>query len=54
MCGTIDPGSCIRCILGFDVKTRYDNVQRLGCSKSKALAARLDELEKDSLGCLPN
>jgi hypothetical protein len=25
MCGTIDPGSCIRWVLGFGIKTRYDN-----------------------------
>jgi hypothetical protein len=25
MCGTIDPGSYIRCVLGFGIKTRYDN-----------------------------
>jgi hypothetical protein len=25
MCGTIDPGSCIRCVLGFGIKTGYDN-----------------------------
>jgi hypothetical protein len=24
VCGTIDPGSCIRRVLGFDIKTRYD------------------------------
>jgi hypothetical protein len=24
MCGTIDPGSCIRCVLGFSIKTGYD------------------------------
>jgi hypothetical protein len=24
MCGTIDPGSCIRWVLGFDIKTGYD------------------------------
>jgi hypothetical protein len=25
MCGTIDPGSCIRWVLGFGIKTGYDN-----------------------------
>jgi hypothetical protein len=25
MCGTIDPGSCIRLVLGFGIKTVYDN-----------------------------
>jgi hypothetical protein len=24
MCGTIDPGSCIRRVLGFGIKTGYD------------------------------
>jgi hypothetical protein len=24
MCGTFDPGSCIRWVLGFGIKTRYD------------------------------
>jgi hypothetical protein len=24
MCGTIDPGSCIRLVLGFGIKTGYD------------------------------
>jgi hypothetical protein len=28
ICGTIDPGSCIRWVLGFGVKTRYDKVHR--------------------------
>jgi hypothetical protein len=31
MCGTFDPGSCIRCVLGFGIKTGYD---RLGDSLS--------------------
>jgi hypothetical protein len=25
MCGTIDPGSCIRWVLGFGIKTGYDS-----------------------------
>jgi hypothetical protein len=27
MCGTIDPGSCIRWVLDFSIKTRYDITQ---------------------------
>jgi hypothetical protein len=26
MCGTIDPGSCIRLVPGFGIKTGYDSI----------------------------
>jgi hypothetical protein len=31
MCGIIDPGSCIRWVLSFDIKTRYDRLHVTAC-----------------------
>jgi hypothetical protein len=55
MCGTIDPGSCIRWVLGFGIKTRYDmlpiifenqaRVERYNISKALFVC----KLEKGSL-----
>jgi hypothetical protein len=44
MCGTIDPGSCIRWVLDFGIKTGYDSVQHEEGSSSKGIYVLLSFL----------
>jgi hypothetical protein len=41
MCGTIDPESCIRWVLGFGIKAGYDRVEAYDCHKKQKFNLRM-------------
>jgi hypothetical protein len=47
MCGTIDPWSCIWWVLGFGIKTEYDNYMPYGTLKLKK--KEFTELDQENM-----